>query len=122
MSRSGGPSDPEIIHSLADDLPVGLWVARAPGGELVYANTRFAEIMGQAGRDDVAVGGYSEPYGIYGRDGLPYPESRMPFVRALLALELVFADYFVFLRGNCVRVPGRAGARRGGGGGRAGEH
>ena len=111
MSRSGGPSDPEIIHSLADDLPVGLWVARAPGGELVYANTRFAEIMGQAGRDDVAVGGYSEPYGIFGRDGLPYPETRMPFVRALLARELVIADDIVIHRGNGVRVPVRAFAR-----------
>ncbi|HEY6034162.1 MAG TPA: ATP-binding protein [Kofleriaceae bacterium] len=111
MSRSGGPSDPEIIHSLADDLPVGLWVARAPGGELVYANTRFAEIMGQAGRDDVSVGGYSEPYGIYGRDGLPYPETRMPFVRALLARELVIADDIVIHRGNGVRVPVRAFAR-----------
>src|SRR3569832_16880 len=111
MSRSGGPSDPEIIHSLADDLPVGLWVARAPGGELVYANTRFAEIMGQAGRDDVAVGGYAEPYGIYGRDGLPYPETRMPFVRALLARELVIADDIVIHRGYGVRVPVPAFAR-----------
>src|SRR3569833_1285115 len=117
MYRSGGPSDPEIIHSLADDLPVGLWVARAPGGELVYANTRFAEIMGQAGRDDVAVGGYSEPYGIYGRDGLPYPETRMPFVRALLARELVVADDIGGRRGGGGRGPGRAGARPGGDGG-----
>ena len=111
MSRSGGPTDPEIIHGLADDLPVGLWVARAPGGELVYANSRFADIMGQAGRDDVAVGGYSEPYGIFGRDGLPYPETRMPFVRALLERELVIADDIVIHRGNGVRVPVRAFAR-----------
>src|SRR3954466_13966592 len=104
MSRSGGPTDPEIIHGLADDLPVGVWVARAPGGELVYANARFAEIMAQAGREDVAVGGYSEPYGIFGRDGLSYPESRMPSVRALLERELVVADDIVIHRGNGVRV------------------
>ncbi|MEO6774480.1 MAG: ATP-binding protein [Kofleriaceae bacterium] len=111
MSRSGSPNDPEIIHSLTDDLPVGLWVARAPGGELVYTNARFAEIMGQAGRGDVAAGAYSEPYGICGRDGLPYPETRMPFVRALLARELVIADDIVIHRGNGVRVPVRAFAR-----------
>jgi len=111
MSRSVVPSDPEIIHGLADDLPVGLWVARAPGGELVYANSQFAEIMGQAGRDDVAVGGYSEPYGIFGRDGLPYPETKMPFVRALLARDLVICDDIVIHRGNGVRVPVRAFAR-----------
>jgi two-component system, cell cycle sensor histidine kinase and response regulator CckA len=113
MSRSAVdvPSDQEIIHGLGDDLPVGLWVARAPGGELVYANSRFAEIMGQAGLKDVAVGGYSEPYGIYGRDGLAYPETKMPFVRALLARELVIADDIVIHRGNGVRVPVRAFAR-----------
>src|SRR5450432_2015790 len=111
MSPSVVPSDPEIIHGLADNLPVGLWVARAPGGELVYANSQFAEIMGQAGRDDVAVGGYSEPYGIFGRDGLPYPETKMPFVRALLARELVICDDIVIHRGNGVRVPVRAFAR-----------
>ena len=113
MSRSADdvPSDQEIIHSLTDNLPVGLWVARAPGGELVYANSRFAEIMGQAGLKDVAVGGYSEPYGIYGRDGLPYPETEMPFVRALVARELVITDDIVIHRGNGVRVPVRAFAR-----------
>jgi two-component system, cell cycle sensor histidine kinase and response regulator CckA len=113
MSRSadGVPSDQEIKLGLLDDLPVGLWVARAPGGELVYANTRFAEIMGQAGIEGVTVGGYSEPYGIYGRDGLPYPETKMPFVRALLARELVVVDDIVIHRGNGVRVPVRAFAR-----------
>ncbi|CAN5328451.1 hypothetical protein BH11MYX1_BH11MYX1_13530 [soil metagenome] len=110
-SAGGAPSDQEIIHGLADDLPVGLWVARAPGGELIYANARFAEIMGQAGLDAVAIGGYSEPYGIFGRDGLPYPETRMPFVRALLARELVVADDIVIHRGEGVRVPVRPFAR-----------
>ncbi|MFT3699017.1 MAG: ATP-binding protein [Kofleriaceae bacterium] len=111
MSRSGVPSDQEIIHSLGDDLPVGLWVARAPGGELVYANARFAEIMGQPGLGDVALGGYSEPYGIFGRDGLPYPETKMPFVRALLARELVVCDDIVIHRGDGRRIPVRAFAR-----------
>ncbi len=110
-SAEGAPSDQEIIHGLTDDLPVGLWVARAPNGELIYANARFAEIMGQAGLDKVAIGGTSEPYGIFGRDGLPYPEARMPFVRALFARELVIADDLVIHRGDGVRVPVRAFAR-----------
>jgi len=110
-SAGGAPSDQEIIHGLSDDLPVGLWVARAPGGELIYANARFAEIMGQAGLGQVAIGGYSEPYGIFGRDGLPYPEGQMPFVRALLARELVIADDIVIHRGDGVRVFVRAFAR-----------
>jgi signal transduction histidine kinase/CheY-like chemotaxis protein len=92
------PSDHDIIHAVADDLPVGLWVARAPGGEFVYANRTFAEIMGQGGRDDAAVGGYSEPYGILTRDGKPYPEERMPFVRALQEKQVVVADDIMIRR------------------------
>jgi signal transduction histidine kinase/ActR/RegA family two-component response regulator len=95
---SAVPSDHEIIHALADDLPVGLWVARAPGGELVYANRRFAEIMGQGGRADVAVGGYSAPYGILTRDGRPYPEGQMPFVRALEERRVVVVDDIMIRR------------------------
>ncbi len=92
------PSDHEIIHAIADDLPVGLWVARAPGGEFVYANRRFAEIMGQGGRDDAAVGGYSEPYGILTRAGKPYPEERMPFVRAIHERQVVVVDDLMIRR------------------------
>jgi len=103
---SAVPSDHEIIHALADDLPVGLWVARAPGGELVYANRTFAEIMGQGGRDDIAVGGYSEPYGILTRDGKPYPEDRLPFVRALQQRKVVVVDDIMVRRpdGSSVHV------------------
>jgi signal transduction histidine kinase/CheY-like chemotaxis protein len=92
------PSDHEIIHALADDLPVGLWVARAPGGELVYANRMFAEIMGQGARGDAAVGGYSEPYGILTREGTPYPEDRMPFVRALHERRVIVVDDIMIRR------------------------
>jgi PAS domain S-box-containing protein len=107
----GELSDPEIIASVADDLPVGVWVARAPGGEFVYANKAFSEIMGQAGRSDVAVGGYSEPYGIYDRAGALYDEQRLPFVRALREGGTVVVDDIVIHRGDGVRVNVRAHAR-----------
>jgi signal transduction histidine kinase/CheY-like chemotaxis protein len=108
---SGVPSDHDIIHALSDDLPVGLWVARAPGGEFVYANQKFAEIMGQCGRDDVAAGGYSEPYGIFTRTGQPYPEERMPFVRALQEKQVVVVDDITIHRPDRTRVDVRAFAR-----------
>lgn len=92
------PSDHEIIHEISNDLPVGIWVARAPGGEFVYANRTFAEIMGQGGRDDAAVGGYSEPYGILTRAGAPYPEERLPFVRALQEKQVVVVDDIMIRR------------------------
>ena len=111
VSSSEVPSDHDIIHALADDLPVGLWVARAPGGEFVYANRMFAEIMGQGGIADVEVGGYSEPYGIFTRDGKPYPEDRMPFVRALQERQVVVVDDITIRRPDRTRVDVRAFAR-----------
>jgi signal transduction histidine kinase/CheY-like chemotaxis protein len=105
------PSDHEIIHALADDLPVGLWVARAPAGEFVYANRMFAEIMGQGGRDDVQAGGYSEPYGIFTRDGKPYPEDKLPFVRALAEQKVVVVDDLTIHRPDGTRRDVRAFAR-----------
>ncbi len=105
------PTDHDIVHALADDLPVGIWVARAPNGEFVYANRTFAEIMGQAGRDDAQAGSYSEPYGIFTRDGQPYPEHRLPFVRALQERQVVVVDDLTIHRPDGTRVHVRAFGR-----------
>jgi len=96
------------LYELVDDLPVGVWVARVPNGDLIYANRRFAEIMGQTGRDDVTVGGYSEPYGILTRDGKPYPERRMPFVRAVEERQVVVVDDLTIRRPDRAHVHVRA--------------
>ena len=105
------PTDQDIILALGEDLPVGLWVARAPGGELIFANRTFAEIMGTAARTDVVAGGYAEPYGIYARDGGLYPEARMPFVRALNERRVIVADDITIHRPDGTRVDVRAVAR-----------
>ncbi|MFL5321349.1 MAG: two-component system sensor histidine kinase NtrB, partial [Myxococcaceae bacterium] len=104
-------TDDEIIRTVSDDLPVGVWVARAPKGEFVYANKMFGEIMGMSARSDVAAGEYAQPYGICGRDGEPYPENKMPFVRALLARETVIVDDIVIHRTDGRKVNIRAQAR-----------
>ena len=105
------PSSSDIISALADDLPVGIWVARAPGGEFVYANRMFASLMGTAGLAEAAVGGYAEPYGIFTRDGQPYPEQRMPFVRALEEKTVVVVDDLTIHRPDRTRIDVRAFAR-----------
>ena len=104
-------TDEEITRSLGDDLPVGIWVARAPGGELVYANRTFREIMGMEARADVASGEYAAPYGIHARSGELYPERQMPFVRALEAGTTVVVDDIVIHRSDGGRVHIRAQAR-----------
>jgi PAS domain S-box-containing protein len=97
LSTDGVPSEQDIINALADDLPVAVWVARAPAGQEVYTNHEFAEIMGQL-LAHVEVGGYSEPYGILTYEGKPYPEERMPFVRALVEKRKVVADDIMIRR------------------------
>jgi two-component system, cell cycle sensor histidine kinase and response regulator CckA len=91
------PSEQDIIHALAEDLPVAVWVARAPMGEEIYTNREFGEIMGQH-LAHVRVGGYAEPYGILTRDGKPYPEDKLPFVRALVEKRVIVADDIMIRR------------------------
>jgi two-component system cell cycle sensor histidine kinase/response regulator CckA len=104
------PSDHDIILALGEDLPIGIWVARAPNGEEVYANRTFAAIMG-TGPLAAKAGGYAEPYGILTRDRKAYPEARLPFVRALQEKKVVVNDDITIRRpdGTCVDV--RAFAR-----------
>ena len=105
------PSDHDIILALGEELPVGLWVARAPNGEEVYANRTFAQIMGTDLVRDAQVGGYAAPYGICTRDGQPYPEHRMPFVRALEERRVVVSDDLTIRRPDGTAVDVRAFAR-----------
>ncbi|MDP2275177.1 MAG: response regulator [Archangium sp.] len=105
------PSATTIIAALADDLPVGIWVARAPNGEFIYANRMFGALMGTAGISEAAVGGYAEPYGIFTRGGEPYPEHRMPFVRALEEKRVVVIDDITIHRPDRSPIDVRAFAR-----------
>src|SRR5689334_4616023 len=100
-----------IVPRVADLLPVGVWVARAPDGALLYANEEFTRIMGLAARDDVARGQWSGPYGIRDRSGAPYPEDRLPFVLALQAGDVVTVDDIVIHRPDGGKVNVRAQAR-----------
>ncbi|HEY1956369.1 MAG TPA: ATP-binding protein [Polyangiaceae bacterium] len=101
----------EVVSTVADDLPVGVWVARAPAGEFLYANKAFGEIMGMGARDDVGRGEYAGPYGIHTREGELYPEDRLPFVRALVERRTVIVDDIVIHRHDGGRVHVRAQAR-----------
>jgi signal transduction histidine kinase/CheY-like chemotaxis protein len=105
------PSDHDILLALGEELPVGLWVARVPGGELIYANRTYTEIMGINARYDARTGGYFEPYNVYTRDGALYPERKMPFVRALTERRVVIADDMTIRRGDGRQLDVRAIAR-----------
>ena len=105
------PEDLALIAAIADDLAAGVWVATVPEGKFVYSNRAFEEIMGTGGLPAVAAGEYAQPYGIYGRDGNLYPESRMPFVRALNERATVVVDDIVIHRRDGRRIYVRAFAK-----------
>src|SRR5687768_12510128 len=100
--------DSETLTAILRDLPVGVWVARAPGGEHLYANETFQRIMGMAPVPEAHAGAYTEPYGIYGRDGKLFPEDQLPFGLALKTRATVRVDGLVIHRGDGTRVHVRA--------------
>jgi signal transduction histidine kinase len=105
------PSDHDIIHALGEDLPVGLWVARVPDGELIYANRTFADLTGTGARTSVPAGRHGAPYSFYTRDGAPYPETKLPFSRALIERRMVILDDLTIHRRDGRNVDVRAVAR-----------
>lgn len=105
------PPDDAIIAAIADSLPLGIWVARVPNGELVFANETFREIMGTEANSEVGVGEYAAPYAIHRTDGELYPEMDMPFVTAMQAGEMTVTDDIVIHRRDGRKVNIRAYAR-----------
>jgi two-component system cell cycle sensor histidine kinase/response regulator CckA len=103
-----GEAGPSVGLSILEGLPVGVWVARAPGGELIYANRRFTEILGMDARDDVRAGEYTPAYSLQDREGRPFPEERLPFVQALARRETVVVEDIVIARRDGRRVFVRA--------------
>jgi two-component system cell cycle sensor histidine kinase/response regulator CckA len=104
------PSDHDILLSLGEDLPVGIWVARAPGGDLIYANRMFVEMLGGKPAD-LAQLGASERYGLITRDGARYPETRLPFARAIHERSVVVIDDLTIKHRDGVRIDVRIVSR-----------
>jgi PAS domain S-box-containing protein len=93
-----GHAESSLLLSILEELPLGIWVARAPGGELVYANAAFARIVGKV----------DGPYRFEDREGRPFPEERLPFVQARSRQEAVVVDDLVVVREDGRRVFVRA--------------
>jgi two-component system cell cycle sensor histidine kinase/response regulator CckA len=88
----------QVGAPLLDEMPVGVWVARAPGCEVLYTNQWIQRVMGT---DRTA-------YAIHDRQGKLYPVDRLPFKRALASGEPVVVDDLVIHRHDGGRVCVRA--------------
>jgi PAS domain S-box-containing protein len=92
------PHELAQIGAIADGLPIGVLVLRAPNGSFVYANRAFAEIVGMPPRADIEVGAFARSYRLHTRDGALYPEENLLFVRVLREKADVIVDDIVVHR------------------------
>ena len=81
-----------------------MWVARAPRGELVYANRTLASILGMSGRNEIITGQCGTTYQFHDRAGGIYPRHQLPFARVLRERRMVMVDDIVIRRadGSCL--------------------
>lgn len=97
--------------AVADSLPVGVVVLRAPDATLVYANQAFHELLGIPPGTDLRTTKAFLARSLRARDGTPYPEERLPLARALRERTTVTVDDIVLHRADDVKVFVRAFAR-----------
>ncbi|HLG58915.1 MAG TPA: ATP-binding protein [Vicinamibacterales bacterium] len=96
------------LHWVLEALPVGVWVAQVPSGQVAYANPEFRKIMGM---DPVAASSIRDApatYGIFDLDGRPYPVDRLPFSRVVMTGGAVTVDDLVIHRADGRKVNVRA--------------
>jgi PAS domain S-box-containing protein len=105
------PPELGLFATIADGLPMGIFVASAPGGGFVYANEAFRELFGTApGAESQAHTG-STSYGIHTLGGDLYREDQLPLARVLREKASVTIDDMVIHRADGRRVFVRAFAR-----------
>ena len=59
------------LRWILDDLPIGVWVGRVPGGTTAYANRAFERIAGMAPDPESHIEDVPEAFGLCYRDGNP---------------------------------------------------
>jgi PAS domain S-box-containing protein len=97
-----------LLTDILSCLPVGVWVARAPSGEVAYANPVFRSILGMDAVEGVTIQGAPATYGITDQAGKPYPIDRLPFSRVLATGQPAVVDDLVIDRGAHGKVDVRA--------------
>jgi two-component system, cell cycle sensor histidine kinase and response regulator CckA len=83
---------------ILDNLPLGVWVARAPDGVVAYSNPAFEEILGIPAVPNSPIEDAPATYNIFDRAGTPYLVEKLPFSRALAQRARVTVDDAVIHR------------------------
>lgn len=96
------------LNWVLETLPVGLWVARVPQGDVVYTNSEFSKILGVDAASGSGIDEAPRTYGIFDRAARPYPVERLPFSRVVETGLPVVVDDIVIHRPDGRRVDVRA--------------
>jgi PAS domain S-box-containing protein len=98
------PLEHDLVAAIADQVPVGIYVSRAPDGAFVYANDAFQKIIGRRPHPEALGGAISTHYDVRTRDGRRYPDDRLPFTRVLREKTSVAIDDIVVHRADGTQV------------------
>lgn len=96
------------LRWILETLPIGIWVARVPTGEVTYSNSEFEKILGIGAVAESRIQDAPTTYGIFDREGRPYPVDRLPFSRVASAGRPVTVDDIVIHRPDGRKVDVRA--------------
>jgi signal transduction histidine kinase len=96
------------LTNLIGQLPIGVWVASLPSGQVAYTNAAFQAILGVSASASSEIEDAPATYGIFDRTGKPYPVEDLPFSRVVRAGEPVVVDDLVIRRPDGTRVNVRA--------------
>src|SRR5262245_22744077 len=96
------------LRWILERLPVGVWVAQVPNGEVIYANPEFRTILGMEPVPGVSIREAPGTYGIFDRTGSPYPVDQLPFSRVVSTGHAAVVDDLVIHRADGRKINVRA--------------
>ncbi|MBA2541297.1 MAG: PAS domain-containing protein, partial [Deltaproteobacteria bacterium] len=91
---------PDATYWTLDSLPLGVWVGAVPGGEVVYVNQAFRQIVGMEAVTESRIEDVPVTYHVRDRRGQHFPVEKLPFARAVAELRPVTVDDMVLHRSD----------------------
>jgi PAS domain S-box-containing protein len=83
------------LRWILEALPVGVWVGRAPNGEVEYSNPGLIRLLGLDVMSDSPMEARPPNHRLFDRQGRPYPVEQLPFFRVIASREFAVTDDIV---------------------------
>ena len=91
------------LAAVIDNMPVGVVLAEAPSGRVIFRNRMVAQLSGSADYPIDGVHEYGRQTGLH-PDGRPYEKNEWPLARAVLTGETVSGEEIELVRADGSRV------------------